>query len=153
MTSRSWWWSVGQSTMRMSCSYSASEAPARIDAKYGAATIGSITPISPVRPPERARALRLAVKPWSRTTRRTAPRVSAATPGRSLSTRDTVAIETPAALAISRMVARALPFSSVVLTTPLKQISGTGYKERRKNTSFGFTIRPINNASSALASP
>ena len=47
----------------MSCSYSASAVPARIDEKYGAATIGSITPISPVRPPERARALRFAVKP------------------------------------------------------------------------------------------
>ena len=81
-----------------------------------------------MRPPERARALRLAVKPWSRTTRSTAPRVSAATPGRSLSTRDTVAIETPAALAISRIVARALPLSSVVLTRPLKQISVNGYK-------------------------
>ncbi len=33
----------------MSCSYSASAVPARIDEKYGAATIGSITPISPVR--------------------------------------------------------------------------------------------------------
>jgi hypothetical protein len=33
-----------------------------------------------------------------------------------LRTRETVAIETPAALAISRMVARALPLSSVVLT-------------------------------------
>ena len=128
MTSRSWWWSVGHITMRMSCSYRASAAPERIAAKYGDPTIGSITPISPVRPPESARALRLAVKPWSRTTRSTAPRVSAATPGRSLRTRETVAIETPAALAISRMVARAFPLSSVVLTGLLKQIFGTGYK-------------------------
>jgi hypothetical protein len=45
-----------------------------------------------------------------------------------LRTRETVAIETPAALAISRMVARALPLSSVVLTRPFKQIFGTGYK-------------------------
>jgi hypothetical protein len=38
-------------------------------------------------------------------------------------------METPAALAISRMVARALPLSSVlVLIAPFKQISGTGYK-------------------------
>jgi len=53
------------------------------------------------------------------------PRVSAATPGRSLSTRDTVAMETPAALAISRMVARAFPLSSVVVTASLKQIPVT----------------------------
>jgi len=37
-------------------------------------------------------------------------------------------METPAALAISRIVARALPLSSVVLTRLLKQIFGTGYK-------------------------
>jgi hypothetical protein len=44
-----------------------------------------------------------------------------------LSTRDTVAIETPAALAISRMVARAFPLWSFVVTAALKQIFVTGY--------------------------
>jgi hypothetical protein len=56
-----------------------------------------------------------------------------------LSTRETVAMETPAALAISRIVARALPLSSVLVLTGLfKQIFGTGYKSEQENTSFGF---------------
>ena len=80
--------------------------PERIAPKYAASTIGSVTPIRPVRPPERARALRFVLKPCSRTARRTASRVSGATSGRPLRTRETVAIETPAALATPRMVAR-----------------------------------------------
>jgi hypothetical protein len=62
-----------------------------------------------VRPPESARAERFVLKPRARTTSSTASRVFGATSGRPLRTRDTVAIETPAALAISRIVARALP--------------------------------------------
>ena len=85
---------------------SASAAPERIGEKYAAWTIGMATPTRPVRPPERARAFRFIAKPWSRTTRRTVSRVSGATSGRSLRTRETVAIETPAALATSRIVAR-----------------------------------------------
>ena len=94
----------------MSCSCSASEAPARIDAKYAASITGSVTPTSPVRPPESARALRFVLKRWSRTARRTASRVAGATSGRPFRTRETVAIETPAALATSRIVARGLRF-------------------------------------------
>src|SRR2546423_893135 len=45
---------------------------------------------------------------WSRTARRTASRVAGAPSGRPLSTRETVAIETPAALATSRIVEQAL---------------------------------------------
>ena len=79
--------------------------------KYAAWTIGMVTPTRPVRPPESPRALRFVVKPCWRTTSSTASRVSGATSGRSLSTRDTVAIETPAILAMSRIVA--LPACSV----------------------------------------
>jgi hypothetical protein len=53
-------------------------------------------------------------------------------------------METPAALAISRIVDRALPLSSVVLTRLLKQISGNGYKKIAESTSFGFPRPPIN---------
>src|SRR5215218_2937051 len=67
-----------------------------------------VTPTSPVLPPESARAFRFVLNPWSRTTRSTASRVSGATSGRPLSTRETVAIDTPAALATSRIVALGL---------------------------------------------
>ena len=70
-----------------------------------------------------------------------------------MSTLETVAIETPAALAISRIVARALPLSSVMLTAPLKQIFGTGYKSEAENTSFGPVMRPINGGEIALFTP
>jgi hypothetical protein len=53
-------------------------------------------------------------------------------------------METPAALAISRIVARAFPLSSVVLTPQLNQISVTGYNISTESTSFGFVGRPIN---------
>ena len=82
--------------------------------KYAASTRGSVTPINPVRPPERARALRFVLKPCSRTARITASRVSGATSGRPLRTRETVAIETPAALATPRIVARLPWLLSVV---------------------------------------
>jgi hypothetical protein len=71
-----------------------------MNAKYAAWTIGSVTPTRPVRPPESARAERFVANPCSRTTWSTASRVSGATSGRPLITRETVAIETPAALAI-----------------------------------------------------
>src|ERR687891_343542 len=74
--------------------------------KYAASIRGRVTPIRPVRPPESARAFRFVLKPCSRTARSTASRVSGATSGRPLRTRETVAIETPAALATPRMVAR-----------------------------------------------
>ncbi len=91
----------------MSCSWSASAVPARMRAKYAASISGRVTPTKPVRPPESARAVRLVVNPWSRTARITASRVAGATSGRPLRTRETVAIETPAALATSRIVDRA----------------------------------------------
>ena len=74
--------------------------------KYAAWMIGMVIPTRPVRPPDRPRAVRLVVKLCWRTTSSTASRVSGATSGRPLSTRETVAIETPAARAMSRMVAR-----------------------------------------------
>ena len=45
----------------------------------------------------------------------TASRVSGATSGRSLRTRETVVIDTPAWLAMSRIVARPFGFSAVLL--------------------------------------
>ncbi len=45
----------------MSCSYSASVAPARIAEKYAGKTSGTSTPTRPVRPAESPRALRFAV--------------------------------------------------------------------------------------------
>ena len=62
----------------------------------------------PVRPTVSARALRFVVKLWARATRRTASRVAGETSGRPLITRETVATETPAASATSRIVARPL---------------------------------------------
>src|SRR5262245_24359414 len=70
---------------------------------------GTVTLIIAVRPPERDRALRLVVKRSSRATRSTFSRVSDATSGRPLSTRETVAIDTSAALATSLIVERLLP--------------------------------------------
>ena len=67
-------------------------------------TMGRVTPISPVRPPESARALRFMLNPCSRTTRSTVSRVLGETSGRPFRTRETVAIETPAASAMSRIV-------------------------------------------------
>ena len=63
-----------------------------------------MSPIRPVRPTESARALRLVEKLWVRISRWTASRVSADTSGRSLITRETVATETPAMRAMSRIV-------------------------------------------------
>ena len=90
----------------MSLSYSASAAPLSIGPKYASATSGSVSPIMPVRPLESPRAPRFVLKPCSRTTCSTVSRVPAATSGRSLRTRETVAIETPARSAMSRIVAR-----------------------------------------------
>jgi len=90
----------------MSRSYSASDAPLRIGPKNASFTSGSVRPMIPVRPLERPRAPRFVLKPWARTTCSTVSRVSGATSGRPLSTRETVAIETPARSAMSRIVAR-----------------------------------------------
>jgi hypothetical protein len=81
-------------------------APATIREKYSASTSGSVIPTRNVRPPTRERALRLVEKPRSRTAPRTLSRVAAATSGRPFITRDTVAIDTPAVRATSRIVGR-----------------------------------------------
>ena len=70
----------------------------------------------PARPLDSPRAPRLVLKPCSRTTWSTVSRVSGATSGRSFRTRDTVAIDTPARSAMSRIVARPRNFGSVVGT-------------------------------------
>ena len=94
------------------------------------ATSGRVTPMSPVRPPESARALRFVVKPCSRTARSTASRVSGATSGRPLRTRETVAIETPARARDCRESLRAClgccPCSSSNVST---LSTGNGYRK------------------------
>ena len=71
-------------------------------------------PIRPVRPFESPRAVRLVEKLSARTCSITASRVSGETSGRSLTTRETVATETPARRATSRIVARPGPFPVLV---------------------------------------
>ena len=65
---------------------------------------GRVTPTSPVGAPDSARADGFCENPRSCTTRSTAARVSGATCGCRLSTREIVATETPASRAISRIV-------------------------------------------------
>jgi hypothetical protein len=84
-----------------------------------------VTPINPVRPEGAGRDVRVGAKLSCRITSSTASRVSAATSGRSLSTRDTVVIETPACAAMSRIVAR--PFCR----SPLMLISSEGLSRFR----------------------
>ena len=74
--------------------------------EVSASTSGSVIPTRNVRPPTRERALRLVEKPSSRTAPRTLSRVAVATSGRPFITRDTVAIDTPAVRATSRIVGR-----------------------------------------------
>ena len=69
--------------------------------------MGSVTPTRPVRPWMSPRALRFGLKLCSFTTRSTVSRVSGETSPRPFTTRETVAIETPANSAISRIVTRA----------------------------------------------
>ncbi len=73
-------------------------------AKYDDWTFGSVTPTRPVRPPDRARALRFVEYPRSRIARRARSRVAGATTAGRLSTREIVAADTPAARATSRIV-------------------------------------------------
>src|SRR4051794_9153423 len=100
--------------------------------------IGTVTPTRPVRPPDNARALRLVEKPCSWTTFSTASRVSGATSGRSLSTRETVAIETPAALATSRIVVRG--FGSEVSAEAIG-VSGQEIDRKRLRQTAPFHTR------------
>ena len=89
-------------------------------------TIGSVAPIRPVRPRESALALRLVAKPWARTAASTASRVFGETSGRPLRTRETVAIETPAASATSRIVARACAISPTIARERLQDSFARG---------------------------
>ena len=127
VTSRSCSCSVGQSTTRMSCSYSASVAPERMRAKYSACAIGIVKPTSPVRPTDSARALRLVVKLCARTWRSTDSRVSVATSGRPLMTRETVATETPACACD---VADRRPGGLVVVLVHRQGAHPTAYRNR-----------------------
>src|SRR3954470_15959298 len=74
--------------------------------KYAGWTSGTVAPIRPVRPAESPRAVRLVVYPCSRTILWPSSRVPGATSSRPFITRETVATDTPARPAISRIVTR-----------------------------------------------
>src|SRR5260221_14295061 len=81
-----------------------SATPLRMGDMIAQVSEGASTPRSPVRPPARPAPAMLGTKRYSSIMRRIRARVSASTSGFSLSTRETVAIETPARHPISRIV-------------------------------------------------
>src|SRR5260221_10246626 len=81
-----------------------SATPLRMGDMIAQVSEGASTPRSPVRPPARPAPAMLGTNRYSSIMRRIRARVSASTSGFSLSTRETVAIETPASRPISRIV-------------------------------------------------
>ena len=93
----------------------------------------------PLRQPARA-----GLKLSARATSRTVSRVSGATSGRSLRTRDTVAIDTPARPAMSRIVARGLAYARGAhsLCVAHLLVSVTGLLPERRRAQFPSHAKP-----------